>query len=47
MIDAKECRDVSAECLALGMDAGISIQRATILLAMSRCWATLGNQMEM
>jgi hypothetical protein len=47
VIDAKQCRDFSAECMTLGLDASISIQRASVLLAMSRCWATLGNQMEM
>jgi hypothetical protein len=47
VIDAKQCRDCSAECVTLGLDASISTQRATVLLAMSRSWATLGNQMEM
>jgi hypothetical protein len=30
----------------MGVDASISIQRATVLLAMSRSWATLGDHME-
>jgi hypothetical protein len=34
----------AADCVALGLKAQLSIQRATILLAMSRSWTTLGWQ---
>jgi hypothetical protein len=43
MISAQQCRVCSADCAARGQGAGVSIQRATILLAMSRCWTTLAN----
>jgi hypothetical protein len=34
------------DCQQLGLAADISIQRATILMAMSRSWTTLANQMQ-
>lgn len=44
MISGQQCRIYSAACVALGMSADISIQRATILLAMSRSWTALATQ---
>jgi hypothetical protein len=44
MITASECRAHSAQCMLMGRAPDISIQRATILLAMSRTWTALANQ---
>lgn len=46
MIGAPQCREASAECMTRGSGADISVQRATILLAMSRNWLALANQMD-
>ena len=44
MISGQECRTYSADCETLGTNLAISIQRATILLAMSRSWSALATQ---
>jgi hypothetical protein len=44
MISAEQCRTHSAACVTLGLAADASIQRATVLLAMSRSWISLGDQ---
>jgi hypothetical protein len=44
MIPASECRAHSAQCTLLGKAPDISIQRATILLAMAHTWTALANQ---
>lgn len=44
MISGQQCRTYSAACVALGMSTNISVQRATVLLAMSRSWTTLATQ---
>jgi hypothetical protein len=36
--------EIFQRCVTLGLDASI---RASVLLAMSRSWVTLGNQIEM
>ena len=46
MIATVECRAYATECQDLGSTAGISIQRATVLMAMSRSWTALANQTE-
>jgi hypothetical protein len=44
MISGQECRTYSADCETLGTNLAISMQRATILLAMSRSWTALATQ---
>jgi len=44
MISGQECRTYSADCEMLGRNLAISIQRATILLAMSRSGSALATQ---
>jgi hypothetical protein len=46
MIAATQCREASADCVMLRSGADISVQRATILLAMSRNWIALANQLD-
>jgi len=46
MTSAKQCRDFSADYGALAMQANISLQRTTILAAISRSWTTLSLLME-
>jgi hypothetical protein len=45
-INARDCRTYCAQCMALGMQPNISVQRAAILSAMGRSWTTLANQMD-
>ena len=45
MIIASQCKIYAKDCQQLGLAADISTQRATILMAMSRSWTTLANQM--
>jgi hypothetical protein len=45
MIIASQCKIYATDCRQLGLAADISMQRATILMAMSRSWTTLANQM--
>ncbi len=44
MITAAECRAHSEECLDLGTVRNISVQRATILMAMAQSWDQLASQ---
>jgi hypothetical protein len=44
MIAAQQCGDNSADCVTLGTNSNLSIQRGTVLLAMSRSWIALANQ---
>jgi hypothetical protein len=46
MLTAQQCRAFASNCVTLGADTNISIQRATILLAMSRSWTSLANQID-
>ena len=46
MLTAQQCRAFASNCVTLGADTNLSMQRATILLAMSRSWTTLANQIE-
>jgi hypothetical protein len=46
MISIEQCRIYSSECEQLGKVDNTSIQRATILFAMSRTWTALANQRE-
>jgi len=46
MITAAQCRTYATDCQHRGIAAGISIRRATALLAMSRSWSALANQVE-
>jgi hypothetical protein len=46
MITAAQCRTYATDCQHRGIAAGISIRRATALLAMSRSWSVLANQVE-
>ena len=45
MLTSPQCKAYATHCQQLGSAAEISIQRATILMAMSRSWTTLANQM--
>jgi hypothetical protein len=40
---AIECRKQASDCLLLRNAAGISAQRATLLLTMARTWTALAN----
>jgi hypothetical protein len=44
MLTASECRTHSEICARLGTKNNISVQRAAILLAMSRSWTALAGQ---
>lgn len=44
MMSAAECKGHGARCVVLAMSPAISIERAAILLAMSRTWAMLVEQ---
>jgi hypothetical protein len=44
MITAQQSRDYSADCLTLGTKPNLSVQRGTVLRAMSRSWIALANQ---
>jgi hypothetical protein len=46
MPTAEQCRAYAAEYQRLGRQAGISIQRATVLMGISLSWATLAEQLE-
>jgi hypothetical protein len=46
MITAAQCRTYATDCHARGTAAGVSIRRSTALLAMSRSWSALANQVE-
>jgi hypothetical protein len=46
MVSIEQCRIYSSECEQLGKVADTSIQRATILFAMSRTWTILANQVK-
>jgi hypothetical protein len=46
MMTATQCRGYATDCRDRGMAAGISTRRATALLAMSRSWSVLANQVE-
>jgi hypothetical protein len=46
MITAAQCRTYATDCHARRIAAGISIRRSTALLAMSRSWSALANQVE-
>ena len=45
-ISAQECRSYCAQCMTLGMEPNLSLQRAAILSEMVRSWTTLANQMD-
>jgi hypothetical protein len=46
MVTAKRCRTASSRCRKLGERVENTKRRATILMAMSRTWNTLANQMD-
>jgi hypothetical protein len=46
MQTAKQCRAHAAECQLLATKADISIQRATLLMNISRSWKILANQLD-
>jgi hypothetical protein len=46
MITSRQCRIYSAECRDRGTAAGISIRQTTALVAMSRSWNVLANQVD-
>jgi hypothetical protein len=46
MISAQQCRDYAASCVMLATKPNLSVQRSTILLAMSRSWTALANQQD-
>ena len=45
MITQAQCKSYAGDYQRLGRTADISIQRATILLAISRSWTTLAGQL--
>ena len=45
MITQAQCKSYADDYQRLGRTADISIQRATILLAISRSWTTLAGQL--
>jgi hypothetical protein len=46
MISGEQCRICSSDCAARGKGTGVSIKRATILLAMARTWEMLAKLTE-
>jgi hypothetical protein len=45
-ISSQECRSYCAQCMTLGMEPNLSLQRAAILSEMVRSWTALANQMD-
>jgi hypothetical protein len=45
-ISARECRTYSAQCVTLGMEPNLSLQRAAILLAIGRTLIALASQLD-
>jgi hypothetical protein len=43
---AEQCRDCAAEYKYLGMQPGISIRRADLLMSISHSWLVLAGQLE-
>jgi hypothetical protein len=46
MITSRQCRTYSKDCQDCGTAGGISIRRATALMAISRSWNVLANQVD-
>jgi len=46
VISAHQCRTCAADCAARAQGSGISLRRAAILNAMSKCWAKLAELTE-
>ena len=46
MQSAEQCRDCAAEYKSLGMQPGISIRRADLLMSISLSWLVLAGQLE-
>lgn len=46
MLTAERCRTVSSQCRRLAEKLESTKRRATILMAMSRTWNILANQMD-
>ena len=46
MISAHQCRTCAADCAARAEGCGVSLRRAAILVAMSKCWAKLAELTE-
>ncbi len=46
MVTAQQCTAHSMECKVLSGGRNVSIQRATVLMAMARSWLGLANQTE-
>jgi hypothetical protein len=46
LITAARCKTYARECRRLGTATDISVQRVTVLMAMSRSWTALANQKE-
>jgi hypothetical protein len=44
VLTSSQCKIYATDCQQLGLAGDISMQRATILMAMSRSWTTLANQ---
>jgi hypothetical protein len=45
-ITARDCRTYCAQCMELGMEPNLSLQRAAMLSDMGRSWTTLANQID-
>jgi hypothetical protein len=46
VINAHQCRTCAADCAARAQGSGVSLRRAAILNAMSKCWAKLAGLTE-
>jgi hypothetical protein len=46
MISSTECRKNATDCFNLAAGPDVTVQRRTALLAMTRSWTTLANQIE-
>jgi hypothetical protein len=46
VITAHQCRTCAADCAARAQGSGVSLRRAAILDAMSKCWAKLADLTE-
>jgi hypothetical protein len=46
MISAHQCRTCASDCAARSQGSGVSLQRAAILLAMSKRWTELADLTE-
>jgi hypothetical protein len=46
LVTSRECREQAARFAARGLEGGISIRRATILMAIADSWTRLAGQID-